>query len=231
MPRRVADYPDAFAGWNYVSSIGSYISAPAWSCFSSALRMPSPEGARRLPTRGASAQRPQNGHCLHRRHSTNTKLCRGSNSSPSSPAYDSSRAQDLPIRLQSLQAELAMEREGEDRMASSAVMPALAHSSSCSGVGAPLTPQPPRTMFTSTTGRPPRWPTGATTLLYEDNRKPPLPNFSNSRSLGSPVIAAATALPMEQRSFCHPTEPSIWFSTISRPLVSHTATLTLIPRC
>jgi cytochrome c oxidase subunit 1 len=33
MPRRYADYPDAFAYWNHVSSIGSYITAVGTLCF------------------------------------------------------------------------------------------------------------------------------------------------------------------------------------------------------
>jgi len=33
MPRRVADYPDAFAGWNFVESIGAYIFAAGMIVF------------------------------------------------------------------------------------------------------------------------------------------------------------------------------------------------------
>jgi cytochrome c oxidase subunit 1 len=48
MPRRIPDYPDAFAGWNFVASIGSYISAAGalmffyilWKTFTSGEKCP-----------------------------------------------------------------------------------------------------------------------------------------------------------------------------------------------
>ena len=65
MPRRIPDYPDAFAGWNMVSSIGSYISAAGalvflvvvWRTFTSGERVaenPWGEGATTLEWTGSS---------------------------------------------------------------------------------------------------------------------------------------------------------------------------------
>ena len=33
MPRRIPDYPDAFSGWNWVSSLGSWVSVVSLAVF------------------------------------------------------------------------------------------------------------------------------------------------------------------------------------------------------
>ena len=79
MPRRIADYPDAFAGWNYVSSIGAYISAAGLVMFfiGLALRLhPQGEGGRQSVGRRAPPR--WNGRCRRRRRSTSSTCCRGS---------------------------------------------------------------------------------------------------------------------------------------------------------
>ncbi len=46
MPRRVADYPDAFSDWNFVSSLGAYVFAAGMAVFFANLMFAQGAGAR-----------------------------------------------------------------------------------------------------------------------------------------------------------------------------------------
>ena len=70
------DYPDAFAPWNYVSSIGSYISGFAVLVFLFGMVQAFARKTRRRPIRGAKAPPRWNGRCRRRRRSTSSRRCR-----------------------------------------------------------------------------------------------------------------------------------------------------------
>src|SRR6266536_4459382 len=109
-------------------------------------------------------------------------------------------------------------------VASNTAIPARAHSSSCSLVGAPQTPHAPSRASPWIMGRPPRRPSGVTILPpAAPYRRVAIRRSANS-SLGRPITAAAIAFPMDPRSTSH-LAPSIRFNAIRRPSTSQTAML------
>ena len=78
MPRRYIDYPDAFAGWNVVSSLGSYISGVGALFFLYGIFDAFAESASSATILGGRARRRSNGSSPRRRPSTSGKSCRGS---------------------------------------------------------------------------------------------------------------------------------------------------------
>ena len=76
MPRRYIDYPDIYAGWNQVSSYGSYISAFGVLIFLFGVFRPIPRRKRLRTIRGVKERRRWNGRCLLRRRSTSSHPAR-----------------------------------------------------------------------------------------------------------------------------------------------------------
>ena len=76
MPRRIADYPEAFAGWNLIASVGSYISFAGLVVFLFGLAHASSRRCLPRLILGAQALPPWSGRYLLLLHSTLTRPCR-----------------------------------------------------------------------------------------------------------------------------------------------------------
>jgi hypothetical protein len=78
MPRRVADYPDAFSDWNFISSLGAYVFAAGMALFFANLIFAFVREAPAPPIPGVRARPRSNGLCRRRRRSISSIPCRGS---------------------------------------------------------------------------------------------------------------------------------------------------------
>ena len=80
MPRRISDYPDAFAGWNFVASIGSYITFASTVFFVFVALHTLLAGKRIGANPWGQGRRPWSGRYRRRRPSIAMRSCRVSNS-------------------------------------------------------------------------------------------------------------------------------------------------------
>ena len=78
MPRRVADYPDAFSRWNYLSSVGAYISGLGLIVFFVGMAFAFIRKRKAADNPWGAGATTLEWTLLRRRHFTNSKRCRGS---------------------------------------------------------------------------------------------------------------------------------------------------------
>ena len=97
MPRRIPDYPDAFAGWNPSPRSAPHARRSACWSFICCTR-PSPPASAAPPIPGVRAPRRSSGRCRRRRRFTPSTSCRRSGSKDARPAAGARAASRQPSR-------------------------------------------------------------------------------------------------------------------------------------